>query len=240
MNAIIIERENRIKSGISTTIIVIFMALILWLYKVNIGMPTSFLDVTNVEMIIEPAMAGGNDGRKGNINNALVPVETSGSETSRSIEETIDQQATKQEKTPEIVSENPVDQSLENMLRNREKIRNKTEKIAGHNNGKGDNDYKGSDGVRKMDKTGPGVSNTFNGRYFIGGSTSTDCHQSGKVVLEVQLLPNGKIIFIDVDPATNGSDCLVKAAREILKSSSFNESTKPVSNGTITFIFKLN
>jgi hypothetical protein len=236
MNTIVVEKENKIKSGVSTALLVIFMGLLLWVCKINIEMPIIFPEVATVEMIIEPQT--GSDGGKNNSSETFIPVATS----KQNLEETANDYTVKQEKIHEPVSEVPIDNSIEQMKNNREKARQKTKVFQGNHKDNyqagNEGDYKGpGDGAGKI---GPGVSSTFSGRSFLGGNTSIDCHESGQVVLEVELLPNGKIIFIDVDPATNGSDCLVKAAKEILEKSSFNASAKPRSNGIITFIFKLN
>jgi hypothetical protein len=237
MNTIVVEKENKVKSGVSTTVIVISIILILWLYKMNIKMPVPFPKAAETEVAIELPTSSSH-GEK-SINETSIPVVA---QKSQNIKGALDEQASRQNKTPEVISEKLIDNSIESMQRNREKARQQAKKpqVHGNDNGqsKGDDGYTGYS--RPTETIGPGISSTFSGRSFLGGNTSIDCHEAGKVILEVEVLPNGKIIFIDVDPATNGSDCLLKAAREILKNSSFNESIKPRSNGTVTFIFKLN
>ncbi len=88
-------------------------------------------------------------------------------------------------------------------------------------------------------KMSPIVGHALTGRKLSRGITSPDCHEAGKVVLEVKVLPSGKIIFMYVDPATNGSNCLIEAAKEIVKASSFNETSGPITESTMTFIFRL-
>jgi hypothetical protein len=237
MNVIAIERENRVKSGISTGIIVFCIMLLLWLCKLNIQMPAPMRQTAEMEVRMETQASGSS------ANEVSVPIEPAATQTSRSLMETPDEQAPKQQKTPDIVPLNPDDNSIEKMRQNREKARQEAEKAKQGNNDKGKEKGNGDDkspGDGNDNGDHIGVSTTISGRSFKGGNTSADCHQAGKVVLEIQVLPNGKIIFLDVDPASNGSDCLVKAAKDMLKNSSFNESSASSSNGTITFIFKLN
>src|SRR5687767_2704928 len=131
MNVIAIEKETSIKSSISTAAIVTCMALILWLYKININMPISFSKAAHVEMVFEPSIAGGN-GSEGPTNKTYVPVEASGNKNLRSMQETQDELAVKQKKTDE-----PVDNSIQEMLHNRNKARSERENSkSGNDKGK--------------------------------------------------------------------------------------------------------
>jgi hypothetical protein len=249
-----IEKENRIKSGVTTTVIAICVALILWLYRINLEVPVPLPEAHEVEVAIEPAQGGGGGG--GSPSDAPVDPAPQVNETPRSVEETQDPDATvEQVKTPDkpvVPPEPEVDPSIARMRANRQKAQQEAEanKNKGTGKGTGEGSGEGSgkgpgkgsgDGGGIGSGHGPGVGHTFGGRSFRPGNTPTDCHEAGKVILEVMLLPNGKIIFQDVDPGTTGSDCLIRAAKEILKNSSFNEAAnKPAGVGTITFNFRLN
>ncbi len=247
-----VEKENRFKSGITTTVIAIAVALLLWLYNINLEVPVPLPEAHEVEVAIEPEMAGGGGGGSPNDAATVIPDQTS-SEPARSVEETPDEKAVEQHKTPETPVEKPVDNSIEKMREQRKKAKEEEERKKkeggggkGDGDGSGDGDGKGpgkgnGTGGGIGDGTGPGIGHDIGGRSLRQGRTETDCHEAGKVVLEVMVLSNGKIIFQDVDPATTGSACLIRAAKEILRNSSFNEAAnKPSTTGLITFNFRLN
>jgi hypothetical protein len=101
----------------------------------------------------------------------------------------------------------------------------------------------GGDPKGQVGGTGTGATGTthsFSGRSFRLGSGKNNCNEEGKVVLEVTLLPDGKIRYDNVSPLSRASDCLENVAVNYLRSSSFNAATNPISvEGTITFTFKL-
>ena len=87
---------------------------------------------------------------------------------------------------------------------------------------------------------GTGTTHSFSGRSFRLGSGKNNCNEEGKVVLEVTLLPDGRIRYDNISPLSRASDCLENVAINYLKSSSFNAAANPISvEGTITFTFKL-
>jgi hypothetical protein len=249
------ERENRIKAAMYTGVIAIVMGLILWFYSLQMEVPIPLPEAEEVEVLVEPPAGGGGGG--GSPNSEVVPIDPEPvTQTPRSVEQTPDEQAVPQVKTPVVPTPtpDPVDNTLEEMKKRREEAKLKAERDkasqggggsgtgqgSGTGSGTGPGSGSGSGGGIGSGR-GTGIGHSFgSGRSFRAGGTSTDCHEAGKVVLEVQLMPNGKIIFEDVDPGTTGSDCLIRAAKEILRNSSFNSSENPASTGTITFIFKLN
>jgi TonB family protein len=89
--------------------------------------------------------------------------------------------------------------------------------------------------------SGPtGTTHSFSGRNFRLGSGKNNCNEEGKVVLEVTLLPDGRIRYDNVSPLSRASSCLENVAVNYIRSSSFNAATNPISvEGTITFTFKL-
>jgi hypothetical protein len=247
-----LERENRLKSGVGTALIAALICLVMWFYNLQIEEPILLPEAHEVEIMVEPPPPpppppdqGGSTGDGGGRPSPINDYNADPSPPAKAQEQTKDPDATKVKKTPEV---NP-DEGLspaEIMAKKRkaEELKVKNDKTTNPNGPPGPGRTDGPPGRNKPGGGGPGFNagHTFgSGRSFRSGNTTRDCHQAGKVVLEVQLMPNGKIIFLDVDPATNGSDCLIQAAREILKNSSFNESARSeAATGTITFVFTVN
>jgi hypothetical protein len=243
------ERENSIKSAFYTSLIVLTVALVLWFCSLHMEMPIPLPETEEIEVMAAEVPASEYSGTSGAEASAWPETDPTPpvKQVLPVVHQTVQQESVAQKKSPEKQPEQAVDNSIQNMRDKRRQAELDASANAvktggkgvseggdtkGNSAGDGDNDRKEYGGFK--------TANTFHGRVFRGGNTSTDCHEGGKVVLEVQLMPSGKIIFEDVDPATTGSDCLIKAAREILRNSNFNSSENPASIGTITFIFKLN
>lgn len=249
-----LERKNKITSGSITTAVTIIVLLVFLLYHWEWPQPEKKAEEkAEVTVMMEADNAGGGGGGAPR-NLEPVPAIKETHSAPQATEQTPDEDAVNVKKTPDKPVENPTpkDNTLEELMKNRNKAKNNPVKNnaddgegtgQGSGQGSGKGTGKGSgEGSGEGSSTGPGVGighDFGKGRNFRPGATNKDCHEAGKVVLDVQLLSSGKIVFQDVDPRTTGSDCLINLAKDILKGSSFNSSTDPASDGTITFIFKV-
>lgn len=249
-----LEKKNKITSGSITTAITVIVLLVFLLYHWEWPQPEKKAEEkAEVTVMMEADEAGGGGGGSPR-NLEPVPAIKETHSAPQATEQTPDEDAVKVKKTPDkpVEEPKPTDNTLEQLKRNRESaknnpVKNNTDDGDGTGQGSGDGSGKGpgkgsGDGGGEGSGHGPGIGaqHTFGkGRSFKPGAANKDCHEAGKVVLGVRLLPSGKIVFQEVDPRTTGSDCLINLAQDILKGSSFNASADPASDGTITFIFKI-
>ncbi|MBN2668729.1 MAG: hypothetical protein JXR60_05805 [Bacteroidales bacterium] len=66
------------------------------------------------------------------------------------------------------------------------------------------------------------------------------CETSGKIVMNIVVNQDGKVVSHEVDPSSNQDDCLIKAAIQSVERSKFNQNYSAPSRqrGTITYIFE--
>ena len=113
------------------------------------------------------------------------------------------------------------------------------------------NDY--GDGVKGTDKGDPnsknyyGINNSDGGNYSLGDRNAllkpkpiTDCQEEGKVVVEIQVDRNGKVV--SVNPGVKGSDntaqCLLRAAKEAALKTTWEPDNKANSTQKGFIIYK--
>lgn len=241
------ERKNRVISGIATALICIGMFLIFWFYNFHYELEVPPPESGEVMVSLGEPDAGGPE---------EVPVEA---ESKPSVPTMSEPEAVEQTKDPDAVAtkksaETPKPQAKpaekpqeDDLLKSLQKGK-ANQKPANSGEGtkpgsQGDpNGTQGGDPKGTVGGTGKstGVNHSFKGRVFRQGSSNKRCNEEGKVILDVILMPDGRIRYDGINPASSGSTCLEGVAIDYLKSSSFNASDNPVSvEGTITFIFKL-
>jgi hypothetical protein len=246
------NQKNKFISGTSTAIICLGMFLIFWLYNFHY----------ELEKPIEPedGAVAVSLGEPDNGGPDLIPIsaesEASSARTPQSSEadeQTTDQDAVATKKSSDTKGQSqstptdkpkPVDDALAALNRGKSTQKQQNagdgDKLGPQGDPKGVN---GGDPKGQVGGTGTGATGTthsFSGRNFRLGSGKNNCNEEGKVVLEVTLLPDGKIRYDNVSPLSRASDCLENVAINYLRSSSFNAATNPISvEGTITFTFKL-
>jgi hypothetical protein len=246
------NQKNKFISGTSTALICLGMFLIFWLYNFHY----------ELEKPIEPedGAVAVSLGEPDNGGPDLIPIsaesEASSASTPQSSEadeQTTDQDAVATKKASDTKGQSqatptekpkPVDDALAALNRGKSTQKQQNagdgDKLGPQGDPKGVN---GGDPKGQVGGTGTGATGTthsFSGRSFRLGSGKNNCNEEGKVVLEVTLLPDGKIRYDNVSPLSRASDCLENVAVNYLRSSSFNAATNPISvEGTITFTFKL-
>jgi|GEM_PF-1757757 TonB family protein len=244
-----IERRHRIISGIATSIICILLLLIFWFYNFHYELAPVINDKGAVAVSLGDPNNGGPE---------LVPIQAESAPSvpklnmPESYEQTQDADAVAQKSSPEKTTntpQNPNQTPQEDDLLSSLKTGKKNQKASASGDGpnfgaQGDpNGKQGGDPHGTLGGTGGGgigTSHSFGVRKFYLGSGKNNCNEEGKVILEVTLMPDGRIRFDNVSPRSNGSDCLEKVAINYLRSSSFNAAENPISvEGTITFTFKL-
>jgi outer membrane biosynthesis protein TonB len=244
-----LESKNKTISGISTAIICIIMILLFWLYKFHFE---------SAPLVEEDSAVAVSLGDPNNGGPELVPIQaesaasSSQSTATESVEQTTDPDAVASKQSTDKPSNpntsyapTPKEDDLLNSLKNGKKNQQGAAAGDGPNFGaQGDPHGKqGGDPHGTLGGSGNGgigTSHSFGIRKFYLGSGKNNCNEEGKVILEVTLMPDGKIRFDNVSPKSNGSDCLEKVAINYLRSSSFNVADNPISiEGTITFTFKL-
>jgi TonB family protein len=236
------ERKDKITSGILTTVISIGLFLFIWFYNFNFELPPEIMEEGAVAISLGEPDAGGPE---------AVPVDAFSKPSvpqmsePEPVEQTIDPEAVATKKTIETKKKKEEPKEVDDLLNQLNKGK-QNQKPANSGGGdkpgtQGDPDgVNGGDPNGTVNSNGTSVSSTFKGRVFRRGSTSKKCNQEGKVILDVILMPDGKIKFESINPASTGSSCLDAMAIDYLRSSSFNASNNPVSvEGTITFTFKL-
>lgn len=247
------EKKNKFISGTSTALICFGMFLIFWLYNFHYELEVpKEPDLGAVAVSLGEPDNGGPE---------LIPISAESEASSASTpasaeadEQTTDADAVATKKASETKGKSqatptdkpkPVDDALAAL--NRGKSTQKQQ-----NSGDGDKlgpqgDPKGVNGGDPKGQVGgtggsggTGTTHSFSGRSFRLGNGKNTCNEEGKVVLEVTLLPDGKIRYDNISPLSRASDCLENVAINYLRSSSFNAANNPVSvEGTITFTFKL-
>jgi len=246
------NQKNKFISGTSTAIICLGMFLIFWLYNFHY----------ELEKPIEPedGAVAVSLGEPDNGGPDLIPISAeseassaSAPQSSEADEQTTDQDAVATKKSSDTKGQSqstptdkpkPVDDALAALNRGKSTQKQQNagdgDKLGPQGDPKGVN---GGDPKGQVGGTGTGATGTthsFSGRNFRLGSGKNNCNEEGKVVLEVTLLPDGKIRYDNVSPLSRASDCLENVAINYLRSSSFNAATNPISvEGTITFTFKL-
>jgi TonB family protein len=246
------NQKNKFISGISTAIICMGMFLIFWLYNFHY----------ELEKPIEPedGAVAVSLGEPDNGGPDLIPISAESEASSASSpqsadanEQTIDQDAVATKKASETKGQSqaaptdkpkPVDDALAALNRGKSTQKQQNagdgDKLGPQGDPKGVN---GGDPKGQVGGTGSGPTGTthsFSGRNFRLGSGKNNCNEEGKVVLEVTLLPDGRIRYDNVSPLSRASSCLENVAVNYIRSSSFNAATNPISvEGTITFTFKL-
>ncbi len=238
------ERKNRIISGISTALICIGLFLIFWFYNFHYELPVPPPEGGEVAVSLGEPDAGGPE---------EVPVEAESKPSvptmsePEPVEQTADPDAVATKKTSETKTkpkepEKPVEDDLLKSLQKGKANQKPASSGDGTKTG-AQGDPKGTEGgdpKGTVGGTGTSTRHTFTGRTFRQGSSNKRCNDEGKVILDVILMPDGKIKYDGINPASSGSSCLESVAIDYLRSSSFNASDNPVSiEGTITFIFKL-
>ena len=246
------EKKNKFISGTSTALICFGMFLIFWLYNFHYELEVpKEPDLGAVAVSLGEPDNGGPE---------LIPISAESEASSASTpasaeadEQTTDADAVATKKASETKGKSQAtptekpkekDDLLNSMIKGKS-----TQKQ--QNSGDGDNlgpqgDPKGVNGgdpkgqVGGTGGGGTGTTHSFSGRSFRLGNGKNTCNEEGKVVLEVTLLPDGKIRYDNISPLSRASDCLENVAINYLRSSSFNAANNPVSvEGTITFTFKL-
>lgn len=251
------EKKHRTISGIATSIIMVLLFLLLWMYNFNIELPEISEDGSVAVAYGEPDAGGPNE----------VPVEP---ETSASAPNTPSNEAYEQNDDPDAVAtkktnetknktqntntkpvEQPKDDALDNLLKGKKSQQKQTSGDGsnsgqqGDPNGKGDSNKGGDGGGTNTTGSGIGgggsVRHSFGSRKFIAGTTTENCNKQGKVVLDIIVKKDGSIIYDGVNPESNGGSCLEGVARKLLTKSKFAPTEQGFDvPGTITFIFKLN
>ena len=243
-----IERRHRIISGIATSIICILLLLIFWFYNFHYELAPVINDKGAVAVSLGDPNNGGPE---------EVPIQAESAPSvpklnmPESYEQTQDEAAVAQKNNPEKnnnTPQNPNQTPQEDDALNQLNKGKKNQKAAASGDGpnfgaQGDpNGKQGGDPRGTAAGTGGGIgaSHSFGVRKFYLGSGKNNCNEAGKVILDVTLMPDGKIRDITVSPLSNSSPCLEEVAKNYLKSSSFNAAENPISvEGTITFTFKL-
>jgi len=247
------EKKNKFISGTSTAVICFGMFLIFWLYNFHYELEVpKEPDLGAVAVSLGEPDNGGPE---------LIPIsaesESSSSSSEASAEaneQTNDPDAVETKKSSETKGQSQttptdkpkpvVDDALAALNKGKSTQRQQNsgdgDKLGPQGDPRGVNggDPKGQ--VGGTGGGGTGTTHSFSGRNFRLGSGKNNCNEEGKVVLEVTLLPDGRIRYDNISPLSRASDCLENVAINYLKSSSFNAAANPISvEGTITFTFKL-
>ncbi len=253
------EKKHRTISGIATSIIMVLLFLLLWMYNFNIELPELSEDGSVAVAYGDPDAGGPSE----------VPVEP---ETSAAAPNSPSNEAFEQNEDPDAVAtkktnetknktentntkpvEQPKDDALDNLLKGKKNQQKQNSGdgskpgTQGAEDGKGDSNKGGAGGGGSS--TGPGggiggngsVKHSFGSRRFIAGTTNETCNKQGKVVLDIIVKKDGSIVYDGVNPESNGGSCLEGVARKLLSKSKFAPTDQGFDvPGTITFIFKLN
>ncbi len=236
-----IERQHRIISGISTSIICVLLLLVFWFYNFHYELAPVINDKGAVAVSLGDPNNGGPE---------EVPIQAESAPSvpklnmPESYEQTQDEAAVAQKNNPEKNNNTPQEDNPLDQLKDGKKNQKAAASGPGPDFGsQGEpNGKQGGDPRGTAAGTGGGIgaSHSFGDRKFYLGSGKNNCNEEGKVILEVTLMPDGKIRFDNVFPGSHSSECLAKVAINYLKSSSFNAAENPISvEGTITFTFKL-
>lgn len=242
-----VERDSRIKSGIATALITIALFLLFWFYTLHYDLPV-LPESSEVEVMLEEPNSGG--GSEAAASETVSSPDIPSMKPPVATEQTPDEEAVAVKKSPQepVKPSKPSedDELLNSMIKGKKNQKPVTSSDQGDGDGSGSgkggsgSGSGGGDGSGVGSGSGPGTSHSFRGRSFYLGPGKNNCNQEGKVILDVVLKPDGRIVYEGVNPGSRGSTCLEQVAISYLRSSSFNASENPVSvEGTITFIFKL-